>query len=287
MPRGRSRRRTACPSGRRAKRNESTPRYCFSIAAGGSPTGTWRGQAVEVGGGDEELAARGRAAPATAGCSCRFISVRASWIQRNIGSPASGGRALPNGRPTASRSGRRKPWKRPPEQAVDVALLQPEVAQAVLRQVVGQGLGEEDAVDAAGGGAGDRVDEHARHARPRARSGRRGPRSTRRADARRQLVRRHVGLQGARGEHEVVQLAGDAVHVDGERDAAVADQAEPQLAGRRRRPVGDVGQLLPLLPGLRGWRGRRCGGRNRAAGQEEEKAGAEETTRPHGWSSPR
>ena len=63
--------------------------------------------------------------------------------------------------PDAFEHARRQPSRRC-EQAVDVAALEPEVAELVLRQVVRQRLRETDAVDPAGRGAGDHVDDDAR-----------------------------------------------------------------------------------------------------------------------------
>ena len=48
-------------------------------------------------------------------------------------------------------------------------------------------------------------------------------------------------VEPAGGPHQLVQLLGDPVHVDGERDAAVADQRQPELDAPRRpggRPPG-------------------------------------------------
>src|ERR1044072_2685918 len=43
-----------------------------------------------------------------------------------------------------------------------------------------------------------------------------------------------VELESARGPEEVVQLASGAEHVDGEREPAIADDSQPELADRGR-----------------------------------------------------
>jgi len=65
------------------------------------------------------------------------------------------------GDPGALEHPRRQPARRG-EEPVDVAALEPEVAEAVDREVVRQALGEADPVDAARGRAGDHVDDDAR-----------------------------------------------------------------------------------------------------------------------------
>ena len=132
---------------------------------------------------------------------------------------------------------------------VDVGVLEPQVAQRLHRQVVAERARQHGAVDAAGRGARDDVDDHAQFDAA--------------ADLAQELeidllgvVFRIVaiacveessrsraagtirdGVQRARGAHQLEDLLADAVHVDGERDAAEADQrnAKLLLAQDRRR----------------------------------------------------
>ncbi len=43
---------------------------------------------------------------------------------------------------------------------VDICFFKPNASQAAERQIVGEGAGEHDAIDAAGAGAGDHINNH-------------------------------------------------------------------------------------------------------------------------------
>jgi len=136
----------------------------------------------------------------------------------------------------------------------DVTFVFPEVLEGGEVAFEGEGLGEEDAVDAAGGGAGDRVDE---------KTGVDGSFGGDRGEAggalgvSEELAETAIdglggggigeeGLFGVRavrggGFDEVKELLGDAVHVDAEGNAAVEDGAEADFALKveSRRHCGD------------------------------------------------
>jgi hypothetical protein len=119
---------------------------------------------------------------------------------------------------------------RPADQAADVAALEPEPAEPVLRAVGRDRLRQADPVDAAGRGAGDDVDDDPR---PDAVLGRRLEQVG--IDP---LGRGRPGRVMAFGEQrrrldEPVDLLRLAVHVDRQRDAAVADHGEAQLPRAR------------------------------------------------------
>ena len=129
--------------------------------------------------------------------------------------------------PDAFQHARRQPSRRC-EQAVDVATLEPEIAELVLRQVVRQRLRETHAVDPAGRGAGDHVDDDARPevlAVSQRQFFEQPP-----VDALARRGRLAVArLEQGRALDDPVELLRHAVHVDRERRASVADQRQAEL----------------------------------------------------------
>ena len=116
---------------------------------------------------------------------------------------------------------------RPTQQHFDVAALEPEVAQRVLRAVVCDRLREVDAVDATGRGAGDDIDDDTRPDTLRVTGG-----QLREQVAIDLLGRRRPGeslICERRRFHKTLELLRRAVHVDRERCTAVEDDAESQL----------------------------------------------------------
>jgi hypothetical protein len=119
------------------------------------------------------------------------------------------------------------------QQRAQVALVDPELLQAVLRTPAGDRLAEHDAVDAAGGRAGDDVDRDGEPATVPGEVAQRlevrvlAVRRVRRG--RRERVRRFDvdSVERTGRLHELVQLLGDPMHVDREGDASVADEREP------------------------------------------------------------
>ena len=122
-----------------------------------------------------------------------------------------------------------------------VGVVEPQIAQRAHRQIVAQCAREHGAVDAAGRSAGDDVDDHPQLDvaadlaqqieidrlgvvfRDRSRSGAIEERGLRALGP--------VGdrVQRARGAHQLEDLLGDAMHVDGERNAAEADQRDAKF----------------------------------------------------------
>ena len=131
------------------------------------------------------------------------------------------------------------------EESVDVAPLEPEIAEPVEREVVGQRLGQADAVDPSCGGSRDHVDDHARpHSFGVAL---RHLREQPPVDALTEARRLGTGLRRVeqrRSTDEAVELLRQTVHVDRQRRAAVADQRKAELlhgATVGRLLCGDVG----------------------------------------------
>gem|GEM_PF-6883330 len=138
---------------------------------------------------------------------------------------------------------RRQP-PREPQQLADVAVLEPQVAQRVLRGVPGDRLGQVDPVDPAGRGPRHDVDDHPRPhlvavvqlPQPLPVEMLRGP-----------LLERVALLvlpERQRREQQLVDLLGDPVHVDRQRDTAVADEGEADLLDGLAG-LGAVGFWLP------------------------------------------
>ena len=167
----------------------------------------------------------------------------------NIRLPSSGGLVLSSGAVAAQTRnfGRTRNGIQRPGLAMS-CLMSPDSiqtsAQLVLRQVVRQRLGEHDAVDAAGRRARDHVHHDARAdaglvvlAVSSSRSAQRPPVGVLGFRLLERVVVR-VLLVGPRRGHQLLDLLRHAVHVDGERDAAVTDERESQLdrLGVRRRP---------------------------------------------------
>ncbi len=122
---------------------------------------------------------------------------------------------------------RRQP-ARPAQQHLDVATLEPEIAQRVLGTVVRDRLGEVDAVDSARRRPGDDVDDDACA----------DARGVAAGELREQLAvdplacrcRRHVVVGKGGRLHETLQLLRRPVHVDRERGTTVEDDRKPKLA---------------------------------------------------------
>ena len=109
------------------------------------------------------------------------------------------------------------------EQAVDIGIVEPEVGQGFQRLAGFDRLREENAVDAACTGAGDDVGHDAQ-----ADAALRLDRAEQRAiDRLAAAARLRIVMIGAAGAGQPPHFLGDAVHVDGQADAAVADQREP------------------------------------------------------------
>ncbi len=131
---------------------------------------------------------------------------------------------------------------------LDVAVVEPEIAQAVCRQIVAQGTRQHRAVDAARGRAGNDIDDDAQIDDA--------------ADLAQQLEVDRLGVvlgaatwdgiekrgtgtgrtirdvvQRRGGAHELQDLLADAMHVDGERNAAKADESNAELFFSHRRPL--------------------------------------------------
>ena len=140
----------------------------------------------------------------------------------------------------------------PAQQHLDVAALEPEVAQRVLRPVVRDRLREVDAVDPAGRGSGDDIDDDTRADPGRVATG-----ELREQLAVDPLARRRRGgaaVGERRGLDEALELLRRPVHVDRERCTAVENDREPKLADVAA--LGCVGSWsllarheLILLPG--------------------------------------
>ena len=114
------------------------------------------------------------------------------------------------------------------QQHLDVATVEPEVAQRVLRPVVRKRLREVDAVDPTGRRPGDDVDDDTR-----ADAGGVATGELRQQLAVHPLARRRRGAPAIgerRGLDEALQLFRRPVHVDRERRSAIEDDREPELA---------------------------------------------------------
>ena len=129
----------------------------------------------------------------------------------------------PQGDPGALQRARRQPAGRG-EEPVDVTALEPEVAEAVEREVVRQPLREADAVDPARRGARDHVHDDARPELLGVPLGEVAQEPGIEALARRPAVLAGPGLQQCRALDEPVELLRDPVHVDRERGASVTDE---------------------------------------------------------------
>ncbi len=109
------------------------------------------------------------------------------------------------------------------EQAVDIGIVEPEVGQGFQRLAGFDRLREENAVDAACTGAGDDVGHDAQ-----ADAALRLDRAEQRAiDRLAAAARLRIVMIGAAGAGQPPHFLGDAMHVDGQADAAIADQREP------------------------------------------------------------
>ena len=158
------------------------------------------------------------------------------------------------------------------EERPEVRLLDPEVADRLLRVVAVEGAGEADAVDPAGGRPGDDVDADLDPVGIAVRGGVRLERLDQaRVDRGRPRRRARIRLEAKRGgRHELLDLARDPAHVDRERHAAVADERQPDL-----ERFGSVGSHETPLSDGRGRRGgqgsgappRRAGARRRSRGR--------------------
>ena len=131
----------------------------------------------------------------------------------------------------------------------DVAALDPDVAQLVLGPIVRERLRQVDAVDAARGRAGDDIDDHARAHAMLVALAHEAEQFPIHALGRRVVVRTESLILERRRLHQAVQLLGRAVHVDGERDAAVQHDGEPDLAHPARLgPLSHRGHTLAAGP---------------------------------------
>ncbi len=110
------------------------------------------------------------------------------------------------------------------EQGVDIGRIEPEVGERVERLAGGDGMAEEDRVDPARAGPGEDVDQH-----PDVDVALRGDGGEERAVAVPERLVRGARMHRLAGLGEPPDLLGDAVHVDGEADAAVADQGDAEL----------------------------------------------------------
>ena len=105
------------------------------------------------------------------------------------------------------------------------AEFEPQVGERVERPAAGNGMGEEDGVDPACARPGHDVDENAQ-----VDLGLLGDTAQQLViDALAAVARRLARVEGAARPGEAPHLLGDAVHVDGEADPAVADQRDPKL----------------------------------------------------------
>ena len=131
----------------------------------------------------------------------------------------------------------------------DVAALDPDVAQLLLGPVVRQRLCQIDAVDAARGRAGDDIDHHARAHAMLVVLLYEAEQPPIHALRRRVVVRTESSVLERRRLHQAMQLLGHAVHVDGERDAAVQHDGEPDFAhSSRLEPLRHHGHPLAAGP---------------------------------------
>jgi hypothetical protein len=127
------------------------------------------------------------------------------------------------------------------QEALEAGALDPHLREVVDARVVRERLGEGDAVDAPRGRARYDVDHEACGDPPVGRRGARyrhepgdapvdrlGPVGIDGAEAALVLLRAVVARRGRRA-HQVEELPGDAVHVDGERHSTVEHDGEPDL----------------------------------------------------------
>ena len=144
------------------------------------------------------------------------------------------------------------------QQHRDVGILQPQVAQRIHRQIVAERARQHGAVDAAGGRAGDDIDDHAQFDLA--------------ADLAQQLEIDRLGIvfrivdvgvieiiclaalaairDGVKRRgtpHQLEDFLADAVHVDGERNAAEADERDAKFLLAHESPDWDVSPA-PELP---------------------------------------
>ncbi len=161
------------------------------------------------------------------------------------------------------------------DQHIGVGAAQPEIGQRVDRLAGLQRMGQKHAIDTTGAGARDDV----RHdAEPEARLGKRSLQNFEIDGLARTgfnlgpLARGEIGT----GAGEMPDLLGDAMHIHGKTDAAVADQREPQFLlsmtarwrGFGRLSTSDALELRPDRQMIRG--APRCGAVMHAAfGQVE------------------
>src|SRR3546814_6910548 len=110
------------------------------------------------------------------------------------------------------------------EQAVDVGVVQPEFGQRIERFARREPAREKDAVDPARARARDDIGKDAQLDIAMLRDSR----EPIAIDAARSADRLAI-MKGARGGGEPPYLLGDAVHIDGKADAAVANQGEAQF----------------------------------------------------------
>ncbi len=130
------------------------------------------------------------------------------------------------------------------EQLGDIGEIEPEFAVAIEAEIESERPRQHDRIDAARRRPGDDIDDDAQRDRLADRLQKReidvlgvplaamGDGSVIAGLGPRRLVL--DGVIGARGAHELQNLARDPVHVDGKRDPAVADQGQPQFALAQR-----------------------------------------------------
>ena len=119
------------------------------------------------------------------------------------------------------------------DQRLDIGRGQPQIGQRLERLAGGNRLRQEHAVDSAGAGARDDIDQQAK-----ADAGDRLDLLQHRAVDRLAVAagRRLPGVKGTAGLGETPDFLGDAVHVDGEADPAIADQRQPDFLLAHRPP---------------------------------------------------
>ena len=131
------------------------------------------------------------------------------------------------------------------EQAVDIGIVEPQVGQRLQRLAGLDRLRQKDAIDAAGAGPGDNVRQHAQ------------PHPAGFLHIGKQLVidglaaclRLHAVMIGAAGARQPPYLLGDAMHVNGQADAAIADQPKPEFPLLHGVNVAERRQLVEGLSG--------------------------------------
>lgn len=138
------------------------------------------------------------------------------------------------------------------DQRLDVGRIEPQRGQRLERLAGRDRLREEDAVDAAGAGAGDDVDQNAEtqtrlafdflQQRLVGAPGRRIRQAFDPIVKRRNIVAGPVECLARHGQSP--HLLGDAVHIDGKADAAVTDESETKLL-LPHRPIGSGARHEP------------------------------------------